>query len=100
MTHQPTRSVNEILAELDVRDLTVEFHAIARRHTCTLAEVIGPRREMAICDARFEIWYELHERGWNYSRIGRLFNRDHSTVASGVRQHLRRLCRDAARGAA
>lgn len=88
---RPMRQLSEQLAELDVRDLTGDFSAIARKHAVTLSEIMGPERgHSSVTDARLECYYLLRERGWSYPRIGALFDRDHATVMEGVKSHVKR----------
>lgn len=39
-----------------------------------------------IMPARFAVWKALKDTGCSYSQIGRWFERDHSTIISGVRR--------------
>lgn len=57
---------------------------IAVRHGCTLTEVLGRSRFDRVVRPRHEAFLALSERGWSLTRIGRLFGRDHSTVAHGL----------------
>lgn len=93
MTHTQRRSIADILAELDTRDLTGDFARIARAHHVTLEELMGPRRTAAICGARHECFALLHGLGWATTSIGALFGRDHVTVIHGIRAHDRRIAK-------
>lgn len=67
------------------------IRAWADHYGVTLAEINGERRLTRIVRARHAIWFEL----WLATRlslpgIARLFNRDHSTVLHGIRQHATR----------
>lgn len=39
-----------------------------------------------IMPARFAMYKALRERGWSYPRIGKLFDKDHSTIIHGVKR--------------
>jgi chromosomal replication initiation ATPase DnaA len=94
--HKARRPLADIVSELDARELLATFTEIAKKHTVTLAEMLGPRRQAGMCEARFECWALLRGEGWSWHRIADLFGRDHTTVMAGVREHLRRACRGAA----
>ncbi|NBN62077.1 helix-turn-helix domain-containing protein [Pannonibacter tanglangensis] len=71
---------------------------IAAKHRVTLADLTGPCRQRAIFRARAELAYRLRtELGWSFPRIGRLLNRDHTTIMNQVRVHAAR-CGGAGRG--
>ena len=80
-----------IIAELDTRDLTLDFTKIAKAHGVTLAELMGHRRFKGMPAARHECWWLLRERGWSYPRIGELFACDHTSIMGGVRKHLAKI---------
>lgn len=49
-----------------------------------VADVMGASRQRDVLDARAVTYYAAHLAGDNYSQIGRVMNRDHSTVMAGV----------------
>lgn len=49
-------------------------------------DIAGGARYKFIMPARFAVWKALKDRGWSYVRIGRMFDRDHSTILHGVRK--------------
>lgn len=60
--------------------------AIAEKHGVTVQEIIGRRRFSNLIAARFEAVYEITKAtGWSLPRIGRLFNRDHTTILHCLR---------------
>ena len=82
-----TRPIAAILAELDQRDLLVDFTAIAKKHHVTIAELMDGKRQLgAASQAKRECWLMLTERDWTYSAIARLWGIDHSSVMHGVRK--------------
>lgn len=59
---------------------------IAKLHDVDPEDIVGPSRTPELCEARFCIMRELRTKGWSTPRIGRLLNRDHSTVLHGLRR--------------
>ncbi len=63
---------------------------IAAAHDVTAMELIESRKG-APASARHALWNALFERGhWNYTRLGELFGRDHTTVMNGINAHRER----------
>jgi chromosomal replication initiation ATPase DnaA len=57
----------------------------------TVSDLVGDSRKRAVAWPRQAIMAELYETGrYSLPAIGRLFNRDHSTVMHGVRRHAER----------
>ena len=86
-----TSRVRGRLAERDLLGLAAE---ICRLRGVTLDEICGRSRTPAVAAARQEIWWRLRhdpERFYSLSDIGRLFDRNHSTIANGIAAHARRL---------
>lgn len=46
----------------------------------------GPNRRRDLCMIRWAVMLTLRERGLSYPTIGRIVNRNHGTVITGVRQ--------------
>ena len=59
---------------------------VAKLHDVEPEEITGPSRMRHLCEARREIMRQLRAKGWSTTRIGRLLNRDHSTVVDGLRR--------------
>lgn len=78
--HQDTRGVSEGNAVLinDVIDKASELFLVHRR------DILGPYRYSFLMPARFALCKALRERGMSYPHIGRVMNRDHSTVIHAV----------------
>lgn len=54
----------------------------------SVAEILGRRRTARIASARLLAYWVLSRHAdLSYSAIGRLFDRDHSTILAGVRRH-------------
>jgi chromosomal replication initiation ATPase DnaA len=52
----------------------------------TVDEIMGRKRDAALCETRWAIWRVMHERGVSYAGVARRFKRDHVTVISGLRK--------------
>jgi len=64
----------------------------AERHGLTVDEIMSRNAptERRINAARQEAWRLSERAGYTVSQIGRLWGRDHSTVAHGIRQAKKR----------
>ena len=81
-----------IVAELAARDLLGVVDEVCRARRVTREELCGRGRTKAVASARRELWWRLRHHpdlSFSYEEIGRLFDRDHATVISGVRAHER-----------
>jgi chromosomal replication initiator protein len=59
---------------------------IAATHDITREDMIGPRRYPHLVEARREAMRRVRdELGYSYPQIGRIFNRDHSSVIWSLR---------------
>ena len=75
-----------IVDALRDRDLLDLLDAVCRRRNVTREEVCGRRRTRNIARARQELWWELRrDPGMSFGEIARLFDRNHTTVMTGVR---------------
>jgi chromosomal replication initiation ATPase DnaA len=64
----------------------------AMRHTgLSCAAILGKRRPVALCEARWACWVILRDHKMTFSEIGRLFNRDHRAVMHGVKMARKRM---------
>jgi len=60
---------------------------VATAHSVTVAELLGPSHVRKLAYARWEAMAEIKaELGDSLSAIGRLFNRDHTSVMHGLRK--------------
>lgn len=59
---------------------------VARTHGFTVADLVGPSRVHGVCLARWRAMKALRDNGRSFTAIGRLFNRDHSSVIYGLRR--------------
>ncbi len=61
---------------------------VAEKHGLTIDQVRGSQQGRMHAKARYEVFYRCsRETTMSKAEIGRKFNRDHSTVCWGVRQH-------------
>ncbi len=84
--------LDEILRDLDQRDLLDRARKVALAYHVTVPEILEPNRFRPAEWARHDLWHSLFAEGcWSYSRLGKLFRRDRSTIQYGVRSHQARL---------
>lgn len=56
---------------------------IADEHQVAISDLMGVRSTQKLSLARWVIWSRLRDRGYSSPQIGRIFNRDHTTVVHG-----------------
>lgn len=72
------------------RVLTV-VESVASKYDIPMGVVLGDSRTATASRARHECWYLLRrDTNWSYPQIAKFFNRDHTTIIEGVRQHKKR----------
>lgn len=65
---------------------------IAHKHGVSVEDIDGPRRTAKIARARQEaMWLAYRSTRITLMPLGRLFNRDHTSVLWGIRQHEARM---------
>lgn len=64
---------------------------VALRHRVTVEAMVSKGRLQHVCEARFEAYAIAADAGHSTPKIGRFFNRDHTTVLSGI-DRWRELC--------
>ena len=65
---------------------------IAHKHGVSVEDIDGPRRTAKIARARQEaMWLAYRGTRITLTPLGRLFNRDHTSVLWGIRQHEARM---------
>jgi chromosomal replication initiation ATPase DnaA len=59
---------------------------IADRHGVSFAEIIGPRKHRKVLAARYEAIRTVNREfpAWSTLKMGRFFNRDHTTILSAL----------------
>lgn len=66
--------------------------SVAAQHGLTADDLIGERRTHAVVVARHHaMWECAQNKRWSLTRIGRAFNKDHTTVLNGVFRHEERM---------
>ena len=86
-------AAQRVIDNLKIRGLLDLVDHVCARRGVTRAELCGRRRTRSLARARHELWYlmiEHPERYYSHSEIGRLFERNHTSIMSGVRGHRRR----------
>lgn len=62
---------------------------VAARHGVNWREIMGRSRMAYVARARRHCWLEFYRRGYSSCQIGRIFDRDHSTVLYGLKLALK-----------
>jgi len=86
-------TISAVLEALRARDLLDALDDVCRRRHVTRDDLCGRGRTRAAASARQEIWWLLRhhpELNFSFADIGRLFDRDHTTIMAGVDAHERR----------
>ena len=64
-----------------------ELAFIQRDFPVTSADVLGRSRSRTVVRARQALYRRLRARGLSYPEVGKLVDRDHTTVLAACRQH-------------
>ena len=86
-------AAQRVIDNLKIRDLLDLVDHVCVRRGVTREELCGRRQTRSVARARHELWFlmiEHPERYYSHSEIGRLFERDPTSIMSGVRGHRRR----------
>ena len=79
------RTADQVLEDLDARDLLELAKNHARTHHVPIGTMVGRDRFSDAVRARHTFWKVLHEEhGFSFSAIGRVFGVDHTTVRSAL----------------
>lgn len=70
------------MSRVSIRDMAHEACAAANH---PIAEVMGKSRKAALCRIRERIWLWAYEAGYSSVHIGRVFDRDHTSILHGIR---------------
>lgn len=68
---------------------------VANKYGILSSTILSDARNKLYVHARHEVMYYLHLKGYSTVQIGKMLNRDHSTVLNGIKQHKIRLERNA-----
>lgn len=78
-------SVDLDLLPDDVREIGFR---IADKHQIPITKLLGKRRDKISASARQEAYAEIYALGgYSTTAIGKIFNRDHSTIVYGIKRH-------------
>lgn len=61
-------------------DWQIGLASVAAKHGFTVERLRGPGKFRTLVNARKDCYAYLRDRGWSLPKIGRHFNRDHTTV--------------------
>ena len=89
--------LSEFLGDAEPVSVTVEkiFSAITDRVGITKADMIGKRREKSVAEARHLAIYLIREMTeMSFPNIGKLFDRDHSTILTSYQKIVRKVATD------
>jgi len=59
---------------------------IAEEHGYTIHDILGPSRLMHLVSVRRKCMVMLREKGYSTTEIGRIMNRDHTTVVHSLKK--------------
>ena len=69
------------------KKLTHIVHKIMEDYNLTVEEIKGNQRTKQVTEPRWVMWKLIRKNsGLSYGEIGRLFNKDHSTVMNGIKK--------------
>lgn len=86
------RSSETIARELTARALMPLVLTVCERRGVLLDELCSRCRSQSVVAARQEVWYLLRHdpaRSFSLGELGRIFDRDHTTIRSGVLAYAR-----------
>lgn len=64
----------------------LEIEAIAKAHCFTLEDILGPRKFKPLVAVRRKCIVMLREKGHTTTGIGRIMNRDHTTIVHALQK--------------
>ena len=87
--HDEEPEIKEVL--VDTRGMTprqanmLEMEAIAKEYGYTAADVVGKNRQKKLVEVRRKCVVMLRAKGYSTTEIGRIMNRDHSTICHALK---------------
>jgi chromosomal replication initiation ATPase DnaA len=81
------------MAKTRAEVVQIVLNEIADRHGVQKQLLTSDLRNEHLVRARQEAYSELYSLGFSSSHIGRILNRDHSTVLHGIKRHTERMRR-------
>ena len=82
----------EEMVLIDSRGMTprqanlLQIEAIAKAHCFTLEDILGPRKFKPLVAVRRKCIVVLREKGHTTTEIGRIMNRDHTTIVHALQK--------------
>lgn len=74
------------------RSARILIAQVLTKHQMTFIDIAGHAKSKKFCDCRFEVYYRLRrELGLSLMQIGRMLNKDHTSVLHGYRKMEERL---------
>ncbi len=67
------------------------LHKLCEERGVSFEDVMGRSRLARHCIVRSEAYVKFRNDGWSLPAIGRFFDRDHTTVLSGINYFMRKL---------
>lgn len=64
--------------------------AISEKTGIPPERIVSVTRNKAVVAARHWAFYELQQAGFSLTQMGRMFQKDHTTVLHGIRKHMKR----------
>ena len=81
-----------LFTSVDLGDLPSDIMEIGQRiadkHQISIVKLFGKRRDKVSAKARQEAYSEIYALGgYSTTAIGKIFNRDHSTIVYGIKRY-------------
>lgn len=83
--HREKREIAQISATLRARGFGDALRAAAEAHHTTIEETLGRGRNPCAVRARWALWTFMTEAGLSSVEIGKLTQRDHTTILAALR---------------
>lgn len=88
--NESKRVLDEMMTVTPIRETMGDIiRTFAIKNNVSVFELHGKSRMREIVLLRHELWYEIHIKrpDKSYAEIGRLFNRDHTSILAGIGNH-------------
>lgn len=92
--HSESGKLGAVASKLEVRGLLPMLDEVCAIRGVTRADICGRSRMQSAAHARAEVWFLMRtfpERAYSSTEIGAIFDRDHTTVLTGIKGHIRRM---------
>lgn len=85
-------ALRHVVYEPAPRDVMMEIcEYVAEKHGLSVDDLRGHERTKIFSIARHEAIWLIAQKGWSTCKIGKFFNRDHTTVIWAIKAHEKRL---------